>query len=92
MQKKVVTSRQCVPLYAKVVNMMEGLDGGEEHQYFEDNPKIIPLFEIDVVKVHTPYLGDDEKVDDLQVDDKTLRGLRLRQEAMEKEMQVSQRV
>ena len=39
-----------------------------------------------------PYLGDDEKEDDVQVDYKTLRELCLQQEVMEKEMQVSQRV
>ena len=43
-----------MPLYAEVVNMMEGLDEGEVNQYFEENPKIIPLFEIDVVDIMTP--------------------------------------
>ena len=91
-QKKVATSQQCVSLYGEVVNIMEGLDGGEEHQYFEDSPKIIPLFDIDILKVLTPYLGDDEKEDEVPVDDKTLKELRLQQEAMEREMQVSQQV
>ena len=33
---------------------MEGLDEGDVNQYFEENPKIIPLFEIDVVDIMTP--------------------------------------
>ena len=52
--------------------MTEGLNDGEENQYFEDNPKIIPLFEIDVVEVLTPYLGDDDKEADDPIDDKTI--------------------
>ena len=31
------------------MNMMEGLDEAEEDQYFEDNPKIIPLFEVNII-------------------------------------------
>ena len=59
-----------MPLYVESVNMMEGLDDREVHQYFEENPKIIPLFEIDIVDIITPYLGNDEN--DAPVDDKTL--------------------
>ena len=71
---------------------MEGLNDGEENQYFEDNPKIIPLFEIDVVEVLTPYLGDDDKEADDPIDDKTIMESRHQHEAMEREMQVSQHV
>ena len=63
-----------MPLYAQFVNM-EGLGDGEENQYFEENPKIIPLFEIDVVEIITSYLGNDEKEVDVLVDDKTLMEL-----------------
>ena len=59
--------------------------------------KIIPLFEIDVVDIITPYIFNEEKeanTSDTEetLDDKTLRELHLQQEAMEREMQVSQRV
>ena len=64
---------------------------------FEENPKIIPLFEIDVVDITAPYICDEAneaETSDTEdaVDDMTLRELRLQQEAMEREMQVSQRV
>ena len=36
-------------MYAKSINMMEGLEDNEIEQYMEENPRIIPLFEIDVV-------------------------------------------
>ena len=38
--------------------MMEGLDETEEKHYFNDNPKIIPLFEVDIVQALTPYVED----------------------------------
>ena len=69
-----------MPLYAEVVNMMEGLDEGEVNQYFEENPKIIPLFEIDVVDIITPYITNEEKEREISdteatLDDKSLREL-----------------
>ena len=62
--------------------MMEGLDDGEVNQYFEENPKFIPLFESDVVDIITPYITNEEKEADTAdieeiLDDKTLRELRL---------------
>ena len=75
--------------------MMEGLDDGEVNQYFDENPKIISLLEIDIFDINTPYISHGEKDVDSSdteepLDDKTLRELRLEQEAMEKEMQASQ--
>ena len=69
-----------MPLYAEAVNMMEGLDEGEVNQYFEENPKIIPLFEIDVVDIITPYITNEEKEREISdteatLDDKSLREL-----------------
>ena len=86
-----------MPLYAEAVNMMEGLDEGEVNQYFEENPKIILLYEIDVVDIITPYIVNEEKDTDIsdteaRLDDRSLRELCLQQEALERELQVSQRV
>ena len=74
-----------MPLYAEV------------NHYFEEKPKIIPQFEIDVVDIITPYISNEAKeaeTSDIEdaVDDKTLRKVCLQQEVMEKEMQVSHRV
>ena len=84
-QEKVATNRDCMPLYAEV------------NHYFEEKPKIIPQFEIDVVDIITPYISNEAKeaeTSDIEdaVDDKTLRKVCLQQEVMEKEMQVSQKV
>ena len=84
-------------MYVESINTLEVLDDGETNQYFDDNPRIIPLFEIDVVDIITPSMSNGEKdVDVLDgeetPDDKTLRELPLQQEAMEREMHVSQQV
>ena len=42
--------KELTPLYAECVNMLEGLADEEVNQYLQENPKIIPLFEIDVVE------------------------------------------
>ena len=89
-KEKITTSRQCLPIHAEAVNMMEGLDETEEKHYFNDNPKIIPLFEVDIVHALTPYV--EEEPDTVPVDEQTLKEIRLQQEACEKEMLVSQRV
>ena len=52
-QNKVTTSKQCLPIHAEAVNMMEGLDEVEENHYFNDNPKVIPLFEVDILQALT---------------------------------------
>ena len=91
-QEKISTSRQCLPVHAKALNMMEGLDEAEEDQYFEDNPKIIPLFEVNIIQTLTSYMGEEDKEEKIHVDEKTLKELRLQQEATERDMQVSQRV
>ena len=59
-QNKVATNKQCLPIYAESVNMMEGLDEDEENRYFDDNPKIIPLFQIDILQTLTPYVDSQE--------------------------------
>ena len=62
--------------------MMEGLAETEENDYLNDNPKIIPLFEIDILQALTSYVED--KQSDIPIDDQTMKEIRLQQEATEK--------
>ena len=62
----------------------------EEKHYLNDNPKIIPLFEVDIVQALTPYVED--QPDTVPIDEQTLKEIQLQQEVCEKEMLVSQRV
>ena len=46
------------PLYMEEINMLEGLDDEELDNYLEENPQIVPLFEVDIIKtvgVHHSY-------------------------------------
>ena len=71
--------------------MLEGLADEEEAQYLQENPKIIPLFEIDIAEAVAPYLPQPEEAE-AEPDKDAIRELRQAQEALEREMAVSQRV
>ena len=43
------------PLYAEDINMLEGVDDKELEAYMEEHPRIVPLFEIDVMEVVGEY-------------------------------------
>ena len=73
-QNKITTSKQCLPIHAEAVNMMEGLDEVEENHYFNDNPKIIPLFEVDILQALTPYMDSQEE---LPLDEQTMKEIRM---------------
>ena len=65
-----MTSKQCLPIHAEAVNMIKGLDEVEENLFFNDNPKIIPLFEVDILQALTPYVDSQEE---LPIDDQTMK-------------------
>ena len=55
-QPRSSTGKELTPLYAECVNMLEGLADEEVDQYLQENPKIVPLFEIDVAEAVSPYI------------------------------------
>ena len=55
-KERIAKKTESMPLYAEAVNMMEGLNEKEVNQYFEENPNIIPLFEIDILNIISPYI------------------------------------
>jgi hypothetical protein len=65
--------------------MLEGLMEEEATTYFSENPTIVPLYEIDIIKEAEPYqVGDDTEEGVIELG-------RVR-EALERELAVSQRV
>ena len=50
------TTKQITLLYAERINMLDGLSNDEVDQYLEEHPKIVSLFEVEVVEVITPYV------------------------------------
>ena len=85
------TGKELTPLYAEGINMLKGLAVEEVDQYLQENPKIVPLFEIDVVEAVSPYILQPEENDE-ERDKEVIPELRQAQEALEREMAVSQRV
>ena len=57
---RATTGKELTSLYAESVNMLEGLADKEVGQYLEENPKILPLIEIDVVEADSPYIAQPE--------------------------------
>mgnify|MGYP006957849201 FL=1 len=90
-QKKVATKKDITPLYAEAINMMEGV----ADKCLEENPNIVSLFEIDVVEMVSPYVTRMDTMSDeglKEPDTKVIAELHHPQEAMEREMEASQRV
>jgi hypothetical protein len=74
---------KATPVYAESVNILEGLMEEEADTFLQENPTLVPLYEIDVVKEAEPYqYSADAAVVELD---------RAR-EALERELVVSQQV
>ena len=71
--------------------MLEGLADEEVNQYLQENPKIVPLFEINVAEAVSPYILQPEENNEEPYKE-VIRELRQAQEALEREMAMSQRV
>ena len=71
--------------------MFKGLANEEVDHYLEENPKIVPLFEVDVVEAVSPYIAQTDDVGEEPEKD-AIRELWQAQEALERERAVSQRV
>ena len=55
-QLRVSMSKELIPLYAKSINMLDGLSDDQVNQYLEEHPKIVPLFEVDIAEAVTLYV------------------------------------
>ena len=73
--------------------MLEGMDDTELETYLEEHPRIIPLFEIDVIEVAADYATHNSvKEDAYEPDPMSIIEFQKAQEAFEKEMEISRRV
>ena len=70
-------------------HMLEGLDDEELENYLQENPRIIPLFEIDVIEMVGTYTTLATGDDDYEPNTKALMELRGAQDALEREMEIS---
>jgi hypothetical protein len=58
-------TKALAPLHTKSVNMIEGLTEVEVTAYFSENPAIVPLYEIDIIKESKPYQNRDDMEEDI---------------------------
>ena len=93
MEESAPTPKEISPLYAEEIHMLEGLEDEELERYLDENPRIVPLFEIDVGETTDSYASpikftghDDEPGED------AIAELQRAQEAFEREMEISRRV
>ena len=56
------TGKELRTLYAECINMLQGFANEEVDQYLEENPKIVPLFEINVAEAVSPYITQSNDV------------------------------
>ena len=94
-EERVITPHNTSPLYVEGVHMLDGLADDEVHDFLEDHPTIIPLFEIDAISAVDTSL-DEEVMEDIRPQDEpdptTIAELRHTREAFERELTISQRV
>ena len=93
MEENATIPKDISPLYAEEIHMLEWLEDEELERYLNENPRIVPLFEIDVGETAESYASptgttghDDELGEDAIVE------LRHAQEAFEREMETLRRV
>ena len=48
MEESAPAPEEISPLYAEEIHMLEGLEDEELERYLHENPRIVPLFEMDV--------------------------------------------
>ena len=73
--------------------MLEGLEDEELERYLDENPRIVPLFEIDVRGTANSYACPTESTgQEDEPGEDALAELQRAQEAFEREMEISRRV
>ena len=90
-RERIMTNKETTPLYAEGVRLDRLVDE-EVDRYLEENPKLVPLFEINVIEVVSPYvLRKTTSIDEdlWEPDPEVVVELRHAQEAFEGGMEIS---
>ena len=94
-EERISTTNDTTPLYVEGVHMIDGLADDKIDRYLDDYPKIIPLFEVNIIQAVIPYVlrTYSEAADTLrEMDLKSVDELGLFREAWEHELAISQHV
>ena len=79
-------------LYEEEINMLEGSDDTELGAYLDKNPRIIPLFEIDILENTNEYVAAATPNGEYELDPESLLELSKAQEMFGREMEISRQV
>ena len=73
--------------------MLEGMDETELKAYLDENPRIVPLFEIDIIKTTNRYVATaTPEGEEYEPYPESLLELSRVRDAVDREMEISQRV
>ena len=93
MEENTTIPKDISPLNAEEIHMLEGLEDEELKRYLDENPRIVPLLEIDVRETADSYIfptGSTGQEDEPRKD--ALAELNWAQEAFDRKMEISRRV
>ena len=92
-QETAAPTKTITLLFPEEINMLEGLEDKELEAYLDENLRIVPLFEIDVLETANEYIPTSaSNEDDYEPDPELVLELRKAREAFEREMEISRRV
>ena len=90
MQESAPAPKEISTLYVEEIHMLEGLEDKELERYLDENPRIVPLFEIDIGGTVESYTFPIETTTrDVEPSEDAIVELRRTQEAFEREMEIS---
>ena len=92
-EERVPTLKDTTPLYAEGAHILDGLIDDKVDSFLEDHPRIVPLFDIDIMEgislyVSKPAEGDQDIVQKPNL--KSVEELQHAIEALERELAISQ--
>ena len=93
MQESTPSPKAMTPMYAEEIHMLEGLEDDRIGKYLDENPRIIPLFEIDVVETVETYTTPKTATEqDEEPNEEVMMELHRAQHTFDQEMEISRRL
>mgnify|MGYP000600815546 CR=1 FL=1 len=89
MQETSAPTKAITPLYVQEISILEGLDDTELEAYMDENPRIVPQFEIDILETASEYVPTTAPHEDkYELDPQSVLELSKAWESLEGEMEI----
>ena len=90
MEENATIPKDISSLYAEEIHMLEGLEDEQLEHYLDENPRIVPLFEIDIRGTADSYAFPTGSTgQEVEPGEDALAELQRTQEACNREMEIS---